>query len=73
LSRPPRDIRLHVLLDARAKKMLEELAARHRRSMGDVVRLAIERIYQIDMMKAGAGVAQGASRAAGSSGDPRRR
>lgn len=46
-----RDVRMQVLLTARHRRMLEELARRQGRSMNDAVRLAIENAYQRELLK----------------------
>lgn len=56
-----RNVRMQVLLTAQHREMLEWLARHQRRSMNDVVRLAVERVYQAELLahSSAAGRAEG--------------
>jgi predicted transcriptional regulator len=46
-----RDVPMKILLTADQRRMLEWLSGKQSRSMNDVVRLAIERVYQDAQMR----------------------
>lgn len=61
--------RLQLVMTPRQKEMLKQVAQKQRRSMNDVIRLAIEGLYQRQMMQGSAGQSGAQARSSGDTRD----
>lgn len=52
MAEEPLNARVDIRMTSRQRAMLVKLANRQRRTMSDAARLAIERVYMMDMLRA---------------------